>query len=527
MLFNSYQFIFLFLPAVLAVYYFLGIRRHYRAAVGWLVFASLIFYGWWNPTYLLLIFASILFNFGLAQTLKESSVSEKSERAKALLIIGVGVNLAALAYFKYANFFVDNVNLIFSTDFQLGRIVLPLAISFFTFQQITYLVDTYKGISEEHDFLRYCLFVTFFPQLIAGPIVHHREMLPQFGDPATFEPQYRKLAVGVSIFFIGLAKKVVIADGVAKYATPVFDAALLGHQLSFFEAWGGALAYTFQLYFDFSGYSDMAVGLAFMCGVRLPLNFFSPYKAVNIIEFWRRWHITLSRFLRDYVYIPFGGNRRGRMRRHVNLLATMFLGGLWHGAAWTFVFWGALHGVFLVINHGWRTARGALGHDLNSSTPVGRAASRLVTFLAVVVGWVFFRAESFDAAAVMIEGMVGVNGFVLPTSYQGYFNVLPNFGNWLAKQGFRFEESVDHFYGLNEVIFLFAVLVTAWFAPNTYRLMGIHSPALDITHASVGATGKVLFHWRPNLGWALFIVILAFWSILKLDQTSEFLYYQF
>ncbi|KPK36125.1 MAG: alginate O-acetyltransferase, partial [Phycisphaerae bacterium SG8_4] len=274
MLFNSYLFIFYFLPVVLIGYYVLGRQQYYRLALGWLVLASLIFYGWWNPVYLLLIFSSIAFNFTLGLGLRAARVSPSQNGRRILLAIGIATNLFALAYFKYANFFVNNLNSLLETDFHLQKIILPLAISFFTFQQITYLVDTYKGITEEHNFLQYCLFVTFFPQLIAGPIVHHSEMLPQFGQRRTFAPSDRKIAVGLSIFVIGLTKKVGIADTVAVYANPVFSAALEGESLTFFEAWGGALAYTFQLYFDFSGYSDMAVGLAFMFGIRLPLNFF-------------------------------------------------------------------------------------------------------------------------------------------------------------------------------------------------------------------------------------------------------------
>jgi alginate O-acetyltransferase complex protein AlgI len=333
MLFNSYTFIFIFLPITLLVFFSIGGKGHHRIAIAWLVAASLFFYGWWNPAYLSLILGSILFNYavGVALSNLQAQSSASHLTKKIILSFGILVNLFLLAYFKYANFFVDNLNSLSGSNFHLQTIILPLAISFFTFQQITYLVDAYKGETREYNFLHYCLFVTFFPQLIAGPIVHHREMLPQFVKNTIYKFNHQHLAIGLTIFFIGLFKKVVLADGVAVYATPVFEAAEQGVMLTFFEAWAGALAYTFQLYFDFSGYSDMAIGIARMFGIRLPLNFNSPYKSVNIIEFWRRWHITLSRFLRDYLYIPLGGNRKGKFRRYINLMITMLLGGLWHG----------------------------------------------------------------------------------------------------------------------------------------------------------------------------------------------------
>ena len=349
MLFNSYEFIFLFLPIVLLGFHLIGKQGHHRVAIAWLVGASLFFYGWWNPAYLLLMLFSVLFNYSVGVSL--SNTSGRKLLSKTILTIGVSVNLAILGYFKYANFFVDNLNALSGTNLILNEVILPLAISFFTFQQIAYLVDAYRGKTKEYNFLHYCLFVTFFPQLIAGPIVHHKEMLPQFAKDAVYKLRSKHLAIGITIFALGLFKKVVLADGVSVYATPVFNAAEAGVMLTFFEAWGGALAYTFQLYFDFSGYSDMAIGIARMFGIRLPLNFNSPYKATSIIDFWRRWHITLSRFLRDYLYIPLGGSRKGRVRRYINLMTTMILGGLWHGAGWTFLLWGALHGFYLMINH--------------------------------------------------------------------------------------------------------------------------------------------------------------------------------
>ena len=403
MLFNSFEFIFVFLPITILVFHLIGKQGHHRVAIAWLVGASLFFYGWWNPAYLGLMIFSILFNYSIGASLSNTSGHKLS--SKTILTIGVAVNLVVLGYYKYANFFVDTLNSLGDTHLILHEVILPLAISFFTFQQIAYLVDTYRGETKEYNFLHYCLFVTFFPQLIAGPIVHHKEMLPQFAKDVVYKLNSRNLAIGLTIFTLGLFKKVVLADGISVYATPVFDAAEAGVVLTFFEAWAGALAYTFQLYFDFSGYSDMAIGIARMFGIRLPLNFNSPYKATSIIDFWRRWHITLSHFLRNYLYIPLGGSRKGEVRRYINLMITMVLGGLWHGAGWTFVLWGALHGFYLMINHGWSAIfKGKI------KTKVGLIIAWAITFLAVVISWVPFRAESIEGMGNVLSGMFGLHG---------------------------------------------------------------------------------------------------------------------
>ncbi|MGI9305284.1 MAG: MBOAT family O-acyltransferase [Gammaproteobacteria bacterium] len=521
MLFNSYEFIFVFLPITLVCFYQLGKRGYVNAATVWLVAASLFFYGWWNPAYLALIVGSIMFNYTAGRVL--SARRRRQAAGKSVLIVAIAANLGVLAYFKYANFFVENLAWLRNTDYNLVSIVLPLAISFFTFQQITYLVDAYRGRAGEHSFLRYCLFVTFFPQLIAGPIVHHSEMLPQFAQRSTYRLNDEHIAVGLTIFFIGLFKKVVIADGVALYATPVFDAAARGEVLTFFEAWTGALAYTFQLYFDFSGYSDMAVGLARMFGIQLPLNFFSPYKAVNIIEFWRRWHLTLSRFLRDYLYIPLGGGRRGVTRRYLNLVITMLLGGLWHGASWTFVAWGGLHGFYLVTNHAWRR----YGFSSTTSSWWGRATACLITFLAVVVGWVFFRAESFAAASSILQAMAGANGFILPPAYFDYLNKLAPLGYWLQAVGWRFENAVPYFGGAEQLALFAFSFVVVWGLPNTHQLMGRYAPGLDIYERKEQQGLISLPQWQPVPWIAVCVVTAAVWSVFSMDRISEFLYYQF
>ena len=353
MLFNSFLFLFVFLPATLLGFFLIGRYSRPLAAL-WLFAASLFFYGWWNPAFTFLLLASIAFNYSVGTALAREHARRRAASGSWLLGVGVCANLGLLAYYKYANVFIQGGNAVLGTGWQIESIVLPLGISFYTFTQIAFLVDAHRGEAGEFDFIRYGLFVTYFPHLIAGPVLHHKEMMPQFALAQTYRPHWANLSVGLTILAIGLFKKVVLADGVASFASPVFKAASEGASVTFLEAWVGALAYTFQLYFDFSGYSDMAIGLSLLFGVKLPLNFDSPYKAANIIDFWRRWHMTLSRFLRDYLYFPLGGNRKGPARRHLNLLITMVLGGLWHGAGLTFVMWGALHGFYLIVNHAWR-----------------------------------------------------------------------------------------------------------------------------------------------------------------------------
>jgi len=518
MLFNSHVFIFLFLPITLFVFFKIGRMGYSRLAIAWLIGASLFFYGWWNPAYMILIIGSVLFNYTMGVLIVNQS--------KKYLALGIIVNLFLLGYFKYANFFIANINVLTGKTFHLGEIFLPLGISFFTFQQIAYLIDTYRGKTHKYDFLHYSLFVTFFPQLIAGPIVHHREMLPQFAEKSSLRFNAENMAVGLTIFFIGLFKKVVLADGVAVYASPVFDAALNGFTLTFFEAWGGALAYTFQLYFDFSGYSDMAIGLGRMFGIRLPLNFHSPYKAVNIIDFWRRWHITLSRFLRDYLYIPLGGNRKGPLRRGINLMITMLLGGLWHGAGWTFVIWGGLHGVYMLINHAWQGFRRLLGQDIKKSSFVGRLASMTLTFTAVVVAWVFFRAKSFDSALSILQSMIGLNGFALPETYLGYLNRLFSLGTRLAELGWQFER-IEFFKGIREIASLGFLLLLVWFAPNTQQLMARYRPAFDTYKGKSESSCWQWMQWQPRRRWAIVCSVVTLLAILGLTRVSEFLYFQF
>lgn len=412
MLFNSYEFIFIFFPIVFTGFFWLA-RFGYSVSALWLSFASLFFYGWWAIEYVGLLLASIILNYSMGYLIGHARTKG---RAKLLLIFAVTSNLILLGFYKYANFFIDSSNWLLDGSIPLVNIILPLGISFFTFTQIAFLVDVYRGEAREYNFIHYLLFVTYFPHLIAGPVLHHAQMMPQFSQRKTYHFQPDNMALGLSIFTIGLAKKVLIADSFSIYAEPVFAAAGLGVQPDFIEAWTGALAYTLQLYFDFSAYCDMAIGISLMFGIKLPINFNSPYKALNIIDFWRRWHMTLSKFLRDYLYIPLGGNRKGPVKRYMNLIITMLLGGLWHGASWTFVIWGGLHGLFLVINQCWRSFFTDRIPSRWASNNLYSFVAWLLTFLCVVIAWIFFRAESLSSAILMLKGCFGLGGISLPSS---------------------------------------------------------------------------------------------------------------
>tara|TARA_R110002074_G_scaffold54746_1_gene136344 strand:- start:49464 stop:50954 length:1491 start_codon:yes stop_codon:yes gene_type:complete len=422
MLFNSYEFIFIFLPVTFFIYFFLNKKRLTEASKAFLVFSSLFFYSWWNIAYLPLILSSMLFNYVIGRTLTKTAENScpprkhKKISRKSILIIGVTSNLGLLGYFKYTDFLIENINYTLNAGIPLLNIALPLAISFFTFQQIAYLVDSYRRETNEYDFLNYAIFVTFFPQLIAGPIVHHKEMMPQFANRRAKLINYKNIILGLFIFSIGLFKKVVIADSFSVWANTGFDDATT---LNLFEAWATSLSYTFQLYFDFSGYADMAIGLALLFNIKIPINFNSPYKAFNIQDFWRRWHMTLSRFLRDYIYIPLGGNKRSSIRIYSNLIATFVLGGLWHGAGWTFVFWGVLHGLALVTHRLWSI----LGIKIWSWL------AWLVTFNFINIAWVFFRANEWQDALKVLKGMAGMSGLVFTEKHEKYLSFLSSYEN--------------------------------------------------------------------------------------------------
>tara|TARA_A100000164_G_scaffold352134_1_gene357504 strand:- start:434 stop:1978 length:1545 start_codon:yes stop_codon:yes gene_type:complete len=514
MLFNSYLFLFVFLPITLIGFYSLIKLKNKKLSILWLIAASLFFYSWWNPAYLWLITFSILFNYLVGYALRRY-------KSYLLLFLGVAGNLTLLGYFKYGNFIVNNINIVLQDDLVLNQIILPIAISFFTFQQIAYLVDTYRGESQGTNFLNYCLFVTFFPQLIAGPIVHHKEVLPQFKKASFYRFCNNNLVIGGVIFLIGLFKKCILADGIAHFSSPVFNSAEQGNFLTFFEAWGGALAYTFQLYFDFSAYSEMALGLGRMFGIILPINFFSPYKANNIIDFWRRWHMTLSRFLRVYLYIPLGGNRNGTLKRYNNLLITMILGGLWHGAAWNFIAWGALHGIYLIINHAWIYLKKKANVTFRIKI-ISIPVARIITFLVVVIAWVLFRAENISSAGRIYEGMLGINGFSFPSQLANHIVVFqelfPNIS--IKAEGFGSFGSPVGF------IWILLLLILIWFLPNTIEAIDDKNYT-NIYKKKKHEDIKEIFKWKPNLIWSFTIALVTALSLMSLNQVSEFLYFQF
>jgi alginate O-acetyltransferase complex protein AlgI len=481
MLFNSYTFIFAFLPLTVLLFHWLRTRGRMRSSLGLLVLASLVYYSWWNPKSLILLLGLILLNFGLARAMLWARKA-KISLLKPCLIAGITANLGILGYYKYTNFFIDNVNFFLNTSFPPQAIVLPLGISFFTFQKIALLTDIYQNKVEKLDFLNFALFVTFFPQLIAGPITHHSEVIPQFNKLQRVS--YHAICLGVTIFIIGLAKKVILADGTAKFASFGFNAAAQGQHLDFLAAWSAALTYTLQIYFDFSGYSDMAIGIGQMFGIRLPLNFNSPYKSKSIIEFWQRWHMTLSRFLRDYLYIPLGGNRHGPARRYINLLLTMLLGGIWHGADWTFAVWGLMHGMFLALNHAWNAFKGRL--------VMPHFLAQGLTFIAVVTGWVFFRASGLPMAWDMIKSMTGLNGFV-----------------WHPAAG---------------LLLAGILLLMIWIAPNTQEMTGYAGPAEPKDVSDLSTVPKI---WQPTLEWAVYTGFLLAASLMMFSRISEFIYFRF
>jgi len=480
MLFNSLEYIILFLPITLAVYFLLNRNKLTTAATAWLVFASLFFYSWWNVKYLALIVGSIIFNFGVGTGLSRMVRSGTEERSKKVaLIIGVAGNVLLLGYYKYTDFFIANLNTLTGLQIGLQKIVLPLGISFFTFTQIAYLVDTYSGRAREYDFLNYCLFVTFFPHLLAGPIIHHKEMMPQFASLRNKVFSYRNIAEALFLFFIGLFKKVIIADSLAKVASAGYDSTA---SLSFLDAWITSLSYTLQLYYDFSAYTDMALASSLMFNIRLPFNFNSPYRASDITDFWRRWHMTLSRFLRDYIYIPLGGNRKGNFRTYANLMATFLVGGLWHGAGWTFVFWGFLHGAATVVHRFWTK----LGIELP------RVLAWFLTFNFVNIAWVFFRARSWTNALQVLKSMFGVKGIALSISFE--------------RLGINFGSLVFMHVNRNILTVLALLTLAAVFLKNSNELSQTFKP-----------------NWRN----AVVTIVIAFYSLLSIHNVTEFLYFNF
>lgn len=398
MLFNSPQFIFVFLPLVFLIWIFLNKISHAVVAKAWLVISSLFFYSYWSEKYLVILICSLLVNYTFGRVLLNVKKLRNKNYRKLALCFGVLFNVLLLGYYKYFNFIIGSVNELSSLSINVEHIILPLAISFFTFQQIAYLVDAYNLKCEEYDFLSYCLFVTFFPQLIAGPIVHHKEIMPQFSSETGRKINLKNITLGICIFGIGLFKKVIIADQFATWANQGFDNVSAMHMQ---DAWLASLSFTFQLYYDFSGYADMAIGAALLFNIRLPINFDSPYKARNIQDFWRRWHITLSRWLKDYIYIPLGGSKCSKLLNLRNLFLTAFISGIWHGAGWTFIIWGSLHGGAMIVHRLWAST----GFKLN------KYLSWFITFNFVNISWVFFRSNTVEDAKEFLWTMFGGKGY--------------------------------------------------------------------------------------------------------------------
>ena len=520
MLFNSGVFIFIFLPIVLLGYYVLRGAKLFPLIYPWLVGASLFFYGWWEPVYLTVLIASIGVNFSFGRLLNRTEGPAKH----TVLSVGVGLNLASIGLFKYAGFAAESFNALTGLDTPVVHLLLPLGISFFTFQQITYLLDTYRGVARTEPFLHYALFVSFFPQLIAGPIVHHGEMLPQFERLQRRRIRAERLAAGASIFIVGLFKKTVLADTVAYYANLAFMRAEYPEGIDLLTAWMGSLSYTFQLYFDFSGYSDMAIGLGLLFGIRLPVNFNSPYKSRSIVEFWTRWHISLSRFLRDSLYIPLGGNRASTPRWMANLFITMLLAGLWHGAGWTFVVWGAWHGGFVVITHLWRKMRPA--DLLPRKHPVRDFAAWAATFFIVVLGWVLFRAESFEVARTMLAAMFGGGATIgLPPN-------MSRLAETFSLQAF-FDLGGTAIINDYDFVFIWGALplLLLWcrFAPNTQQIFRAYQPFIEQPGYPQPRLRPRWMRWRPTFLWGAVIAFLLFLALrtLVVERQTEFLYFNF
>lgn len=487
MLFTSVPYIFVFLPAVLLGYFVLNKHHRYRTAIAWLITASLFFYGFWNPGYIPLILLSMGFNYGIA-----TALNHKSRFRREILSFGIFSNIFFLGYYKYFPFILDNLNRFAGIDLHIETTLFPLAISYFTFQQIAFLVDTYRREISQFDILEYCLSICFFPKLIAGPIVNCAELMPHFTDRHHRQIRYENISMGLFLFSIGLFKKTVIADFLAVFADHGFD---LSPPVDFYAAWLTSLSYTFQLYFDFSGYTDMALGSARMLNISLPANFNAPYKALSIQDFWRRWHITLSRFLQKYLYIPLGGNRNGDTRTYVNLFLTFLIGGIWHGAGWTFLVWGALHGAGIVAHRMWQKVRLTLPPWL----------AWLSTFLFVNFCWVFFRANSFSDAFKVIQGMLDFRS----ASLQGLIIFLADQSGFLSEFGFRLPIS-GIALGINTATLTVVILcfIVAGWGKNS---------------------NEIIAGYQPSSANAIYAGMLLFGGLLTfLSETpSNFIYFQF
>jgi alginate O-acetyltransferase complex protein AlgI len=545
MLFNSYEFIFAFLPITLVGFFLMGLFSR-TASLQWIIFASLVFYALWRPINVLIIAPSIVINFGLARWLQRLGLDDKRTRtARLVLLLGIAFNIAFLGYFKYIDFGRSAINDIFGANLVLTHVVLPLGISFITFQKIAFLIDVHAGRVKSFTLQDYSLFVLFFPQLIAGPIVHYREMMPQFHSASCrFDKQ--NFAVGLTLLSFGLFKKVVLADQLATVVSPIYSHAASGGETSLLLAWAAAVGFTLQIYFDFSGYTDMALGIARFFGVRLPPNFNSPLKASSIIDFWLRWHMTLTRFLTAYIYNPLTlwVTRRRLSKGHPGLsghkttvgaffyllmfplLLTMFISGLWHGAGYGFIIWGVLHGFYLTINHAWRLIRPRLWSDKQSYERFMRPLGGLITFISVAVAMILFRSPTLTAAIDLMKGLVAQNGVALPRAVYEHLGPL---AGWLHGAGVASVApelwSGEEFRRM--VMWILVSLLIALVLPNTLQILARYEPALGVKPQTVEFGGRSISKWSASLPWAISVSVVAAMAILSLGGPSEFLYWQF
>ena len=543
MLFNSSEFLFIFLPLALTGFYWLGSRSR-RAALRWLIVVSLAFYAWWRPVNVLIIAPSILVNFGFAWILLRLNHREASRRASNVtLSLGILFNVLFLGFFKYTDFFSSTINDVFGANLVLRHFILPLGISFITFQKIAFLVDVQAGRVRSFTFQDYCTFVLFFPQLIAGPIVHYREMMPQFHATAC-RLDKQNVAVGLTLLCFGLFKKIVLADNIAVLVTPIYDNATAGGTTSFVLAWMGAIGFTLQLYFDFSGYTDMALGLARFFGIRLPPNFDSPLRASSIIDYWLRWHMTLTRFLTAYIYNPLtlwltrrryekgkpGFSGRGAtFGAFVSLLIfptiiTMAVSGLWHGAGYGFIIWGLLHGVYLTINHGWRVVAAWLWPDRQSYERIIKPAGCVLTFGAVTIAMIFFRSATIMSALDLLKGIIGLHGIALP---QSFFDHVGPLATVFQSVGVSADVSWSGDVFTKTAIWIFVLLFIALACPNTLEILGRYEPALGVKRQSAKFVFGRVPEWGTSLPWAIAMSVVAALAIGSIGGPSEFLYWNF
>jgi alginate O-acetyltransferase complex protein AlgI len=527
----------------LAGFFALGIVSR-MWALRWIIFVSLLFYALWRPLNVLIIAPSIFINFALARTLLRLSEDEKRHRTSRLvLLLGIAFNIAFLGYFKYIDFGRSTINDIFGANLVFTHVILPLGISFITFQKIAFLIDVHAKRVKSFSLQDYGLFVLFFPQLIAGPIVHYREMMPQF-HRATCRFNKENFAVGLTLLAFGLFKKVVLADHIATVVTPIYNQAASGTETSLLLAWAAAIGFTLQIYFDFSGYTDMALGLARFFGIRLPQNFYSPLKASSIIDFWLRWHITLTRFLTAYIYNPLTlwlTRRRAAKGRpglagsnttigafayllFFPILLTMFVSGLWHGAGYGFIVWGLLHGVYLTINHAWRLIRPKLWSDRQSYESFMKPFGWLLTFTSVAAAMVFFRSPTLTSAIGLMKGLIGQNGIALPQAIYDHLG-----SSWLQHIGVvSVQPELWSTYEFRRmVMWIFVPMLIALVCPNSLQLLARYEPALGVKAPPTTVTGRKIIEWSPSLPWAIGMSMVAASGIFFLDGQGEFLYWQF